>query len=148
MTMTPCKSLAHHAQLETELHTHLASIARWTGDGPCGGIPPSYAYDDDDDDDLEADDDVEHDDDALDAAIASSWGRSSLSADPQWTTSHLYGRGYHRRPEDATWYPHEPRWITADMSWAQRHLVDVYAVYAALVMAVGLLMKLTWSLVW
>lgn len=50
--------------------------------------------------------------------------------------------------EDATWYPDEPDWIATDMSWAQRHLLDVYMVYGALIMAVGLLMKLTWNLVW
>lgn len=51
-------------------------------------------------------------------------------------------------PDDATWYPDEPEWILRDLSWAQRYLVDVYAVYGALVMGVGLLMKLTWNLVW
>lgn len=50
--------------------------------------------------------------------------------------------------DDATWYPDEPEWILRDLSWTQRHLVDVYAVYGALVMGVGLLMKLTWNLVW
>lgn len=50
--------------------------------------------------------------------------------------------------EHATWYPEEPEWIMREMSWPERHLVDVYAVYGALVMGVGLLMKLTWNLVW
>lgn len=47
-----------------------------------------------------------------------------------------------------SWFPDDPDWVWEDMSWLQRHLVDVYAVYGALVMGVGLLMKLTWNLVW
>lgn len=47
-----------------------------------------------------------------------------------------------------SWFPDEPEWVREEMSWLQRHLVDVYAVYGALVMGVGLLMKLTWNLVW
>lgn len=46
-----------------------------------------------------------------------------------------------------TWFPYDPEWVQ-EMSWLQRNLVDVYAVYGALVMGVGLLMKLTWNLVW
>lgn len=46
-----------------------------------------------------------------------------------------------------SWLPDGPDWVW-EMSWLQRHLVDVYAVYGALVMGVGLLMKLTWNLVW
>lgn len=47
-----------------------------------------------------------------------------------------------------SWFPDDPEWVWEEMSWLQRHLVDVYAVYGALVMGVGLLMKLTWNLVW
>ncbi len=49
--------------------------------------------------------------------------------------------------EGVSWLPDDPDWVW-EMSWLQRHLVDVYAVYGALVMGVGLLMKLTWNLVW
>lgn len=51
-------------------------------------------------------------------------------------------------PEGLSWFPDDPDWVWTEMSWLQRHLVDVYAVYGALVMGVGLLMKLTWNLVW
>ena len=51
-------------------------------------------------------------------------------------------------PEWLSWYPDEPEWMWKEMSWIQRHLVDVYAIYGALVMGVGLLMKLTWNRVW
>lgn len=51
-------------------------------------------------------------------------------------------------PEGLSWYPDDPEWVWNEMSWVQRHLVDVYAIYGALVMGVGLLMKLTWNLVW
>lgn len=50
--------------------------------------------------------------------------------------------------EELSWFPDDPEWVWEEMSWLQRHLVDVYAVYGALVMGVGLLMKLTWNLVW
>lgn len=50
--------------------------------------------------------------------------------------------------EGLSWAPDDPEWVWEEMSWLQRHLVDVYAVYGALVMGVGLLMKLTWNLVW
>lgn len=51
-------------------------------------------------------------------------------------------------PEELSWYPDDAEWIGRDMSWAQRNLMDVYAVYGAVVLGVGLLMKLTWNLVW
>lgn len=61
------------------------------------------------------------------------------------------GRGFARevpQTEGLSWYPDQPDWMWKEMSWVQRHLVDVYAIYGALVMGVGLLMKLTWNLVW
>ena len=57
-----------------------------------------------------------------------------------------FGPGVSLR-EGVSWLPDDPDWVW-EMSWLQRHLVDVYAVYGALVMGVGLLMKLTWNLVW
>ena len=68
----------------------------------------------------------------------------------EWSSDCSSRKGFAREipPEGLSWYPDEPEWLWKEMSWVQRHLVDVYAIYGALVMGVGLLMKLTWNLVW
>lgn len=131
------KTIANREQLQNELHTHLAATARRNG-LPCDH-PPS----------------------ADSSVIIPCWSKERLperreEQDEEWEdySGPIRGRvpGMSdlgpEPPDDATWYPDEPEWILRDLSWAQRHLVDVYAVYGALVMGVGLLMKLTWNLVW
>lgn len=128
------------SQLENELHTHLAANARRdrlpcadrSGDSPradptrsCWSIERFQARREDRDEDWE--------DPAEPIHGSFPITMNDLAPEP---------------PDDATWYPDEPEWIWRDLSWAQRYLVDVYAVYGALVMGVGLLMKLTWNLVW
>lgn len=134
-------------QLENELHTHLAAIARRNGfpcdhpaNAPLASDPPR-------------------------ADNVPCWSRErraerrkNRNEDPSEEWEELPEAVHGTvpgiddldlgHPEDATWYPDDPDWISREMSWAQRHLVDVYAVYGALVMGVGLLMKLTWNLVW
>lgn len=110
--------------MENELHTHLAATARRFG-CPHGDL--------------------------------SNWGDV-----PEWCDERLW-RQIELEPEEwfpvppeayvgfaegVSWFPDDPEWVREEMSWLQRHLVDVYAVYGALVMGVGLLMKLTWNLVW
>lgn len=132
-------------QLQNELHTHIAAMARRNG-FPCDGaldVPPSPG-------------DVE-------GIAMGCWSRNNpANWRDEWHSTAGRAVGAETVPqvggmdfdldypelEDATWYPDEPEWIFREMSWAQRHLVDVYAVYGALVMGVGLLMKLTWNLVW
>lgn len=67
--------------------------------------------------------------------------RSSLESEPFFVPERCFSDGL-------SWSPDDPEWVWEEISWLQRHLMDVYAVYGALVMGVGLLMKLTWNIVW
>ncbi|CAM9187629.1 unnamed protein product [Ectocarpus sp. 12 AP-2014] len=126
--------------LENELRTHLAATARRLG---CPHGDPSlwWGFDDDRDGDVpswcyrrrrEDEEGFSKDD----------WFSWELGAEERFPPSEGYVS------EGLSWFPDDPEWVWREMSWLQRHLVDVYAVYGALVMGVGLLMKLTWNLVW
>lgn len=125
-------------QLENELRTHQAAEARQTGCPSHQDIANGY-----------------HDD--IPTWCWSEEYRDQKNREAEWPSEEEEADQFSPRsgrqlppdaPEGLSWYPEGPEWIRKELSWAQRHLVDVYAVYGALVMGVGLLMKLTWNLVW
>lgn len=129
-------------KLENELRTHLSATARrlgcphgdpslwWGVDDERDGAVPPWCYRRR----------------RLEGEEEGSIGDDRFSWEPGAEERFPPSEGY--VSEGLSWFPDDPEWVWREMSWLQRHLVDVYAVYGALVMGVGLLMKLTWNLVW